>query len=368
VEPGDVLRTKSLSRAQITFLDNTTVTLSPESRIAIDEYMFDPAKRKRSAVLQLFQGVVHLVVTQLFKVQEPDFLVKTHTAVMGVRGTDVGIRLSPNDSTFLCFKGLVRVANIFPEVSETFKKAEKVAFSFGPAFVDLHDMQGALVARGLPPVRFAIHEVDRQLFLQQLKYGTKGRNGGGWAGAGAVSLAANLPAGVSPAATNWRNTIMTNLAITPRLAAAAVQTPLESFTFSQIFGPGNFTLTPSGGGQVGNFAGSFSYVSRSVAYPGTFSNNLFNLTTSPSGLFSSDYGSFYVSNNSFKVSGPKGGTLTGTGTIAATASGMYSTTTFNLTGTVSIAPNGAMTFTPGSASTFNNIEYTGGVTGSVTSH
>ena len=91
VEPGDVLRTKSFSRAQIAFLDNTTVTISPESRIAIEEYRFDPGKGKRSAVLQLFQGLAHFVVSQVYKVQEPDFIVKTHTAAMGVRGTDVGI-------------------------------------------------------------------------------------------------------------------------------------------------------------------------------------------------------------------------------------------------------------------------------------
>jgi len=29
VEPGDVLRTKSLSKAQITFVDNTVITISP---------------------------------------------------------------------------------------------------------------------------------------------------------------------------------------------------------------------------------------------------------------------------------------------------------------------------------------------------
>ena len=94
------------------------MTISPEARIAIEEYMFDPAKGKRSAVLQLFQGLAHFVVSQVYKVQEPDFIVKTHTAAMGVRGTDVGIRLTPNDTTFLCFKGLVRVANIFPEVGD----------------------------------------------------------------------------------------------------------------------------------------------------------------------------------------------------------------------------------------------------------
>ncbi len=205
VEEGDVLRTKSLSRAQITFLDNTTVTISPESRIAINEYLFDPARGKRSAVLELFQGLAHLVVTQVFKVREPDFLVKTQTAVMGVRGTDVGIRLDPNDTTFWDFHGRVRVANIFPEV--------------GPA-VELADMQRSVVARGLPPtLPCPITEEDRQWFMRQLEEGPQ------------TSLgvfpcpAANLPDAVSPAVTNRVNAIANDLAITPRLAPPSPKPP-----------------------------------------------------------------------------------------------------------------------------------------------
>ena len=206
VSPGDVLRTKSLSRAQITFLDNTTVTISPESRLAINEYLFDPGKGKRSAVLELFQGLAHLVVTQVFKVQEPDFLVKTQTAVMGVRGTDVGIRLNPNDTTFLDFHGLVRVANIFPEV--------------GPA-VDLKDMQGSVVGGGLPPtIPFAITEEDRQLFMRQLHEGPQTWTSFG--GGVPPGPTANLPNAVSPAVTNLVNALFNNLAITPRVAPPMV--------------------------------------------------------------------------------------------------------------------------------------------------
>ena len=80
-------------------------------------------------MLQLFQGMALAVVSKIFKVEKPDFLLKTHTAIMGVRGTEVGIRLGANDSTFLNFQGLTRVANIFPEVSgDLFSKAAKVAY------------------------------------------------------------------------------------------------------------------------------------------------------------------------------------------------------------------------------------------------
>ncbi|HEY9073689.1 MAG TPA: FecR family protein [Desulfobaccales bacterium] len=180
VEQGDVLRTKSLSKAQITFVDDTVITVSPESRIAIEEYMFDSSKGKRNAVLQLFQGMALAVVSKIFKVEQPDFILKTNTAVMGVRGTQVGIRLGPNDSTFLNFQGLTRVANIFPEVSgDLFRKAAKVAYSFGKGYVDLTDMQGTTVARGLPPtVPYGLTDEDRQMFMRQLVVNMVSSRGG----------------------------------------------------------------------------------------------------------------------------------------------------------------------------------------------
>ena len=38
VEPGDVIRTKSKAKAQLTMVDDSIITLAPESRLAIAEY------------------------------------------------------------------------------------------------------------------------------------------------------------------------------------------------------------------------------------------------------------------------------------------------------------------------------------------
>jgi len=178
---GDVLRTKSCSKANITFVDNTIITISPESRIAIEEYMYDPAKGKRSAVLQLFHGMALAVVSKIFKTEQPDFVIKTHTAIMGVRGTEVGIRLSANDSTFLNFEGLTRVACVFPEISgDLFRKAAKVALSFDKCYVDLHDWQACTVARNLPPtMAYGITKEDREIFMRQMVVSTLGPQGSG---------------------------------------------------------------------------------------------------------------------------------------------------------------------------------------------
>lgn len=175
VEHGDVVRTKSLSKAQITFIDNSTLTLSQECRIAIQEFTFEPDQGKRRAVLEVFHGLVLTVVNKILKAEEPDFVVKTQTAIMGVRGTEFGIRIHPNNSTILNFKGLTQVGNIFPEVSRLFLKAFKVAFSTGSwndgssRWVQLKDMQGTTVGRNLPPtLAFTITPEDQKLFMRQL--------------------------------------------------------------------------------------------------------------------------------------------------------------------------------------------------------
>ncbi|MFI5354462.1 MAG: FecR domain-containing protein, partial [Desulfobaccales bacterium] len=296
VEVGDVMRTKSLSKAQITFMDNTVITISPESRIAIEEYMIDP-KGKRNAVLQLFQGLAHVVVSKLFKASEPDFVVKTQTAVMGVRGTEVGLRIHPNNTTILNFEGHTEVGNIFPEVGDLlFKKAFKIAFSWGHSTVHLHNMQGTSVFRGLPPTQpFTITKQDQQQFMGQMgsgltsrkdtKAGTQTAGGGGGtgtsgSGSSSVTSAAlggsdsglgstglsTLPTSITTPTTSGiagtgltPNQVLSNTIISPTnnptetTPVTPPPTPPPTPNFSETLS-GPYALTSTSPYTVGNFA------------------------------------------------------------------------------------------------------------------
>lgn len=88
VEVKDSIRTGADSRAQLRFLDDTSLTIAPLSQITIETYMYDASQGKRQALLAVSQGLVHAVVSKIFPGPEPDFSVKTQTAVMGVRGTE----------------------------------------------------------------------------------------------------------------------------------------------------------------------------------------------------------------------------------------------------------------------------------------
>jgi hypothetical protein len=116
VEPGDVIRTKSGAKAQLSMVDASVITLAPESRLAVADFHYDPAGGERRAVLRLFRGMVHTVVNRIIKTEEPDFLMETHTATIGVRGTDWYTLLSPNATGVYLPNGILSVSSNLPAV------------------------------------------------------------------------------------------------------------------------------------------------------------------------------------------------------------------------------------------------------------
>jgi hypothetical protein len=264
VGSGDIIRTKSLSRAQITFIDNSTLTISPESRIAIEEFTFDAAQNKRSAVLKLFQGLALAVVNKIIKTEEPDFVVKTHTAIVGVRGTEFGVRLSPNSSTILNFMGATQVGNISPEVSRLFLKAFKVAFSFGwnngsNRWVLLKAMQGTTVGLNVPPTKpFTITREDQMQFMRQLSTNAGGRNASRGLPQTAVagsSIPATGPPSITTPGTPSTLNLLTTVTVPPTLTPQA-QTPPPT----PVAPPATeHRSTSTGSGSTGSLSGPSEY-------------------------------------------------------------------------------------------------------------
>jgi hypothetical protein len=383
VEVGDVLRTKSLSKAQITFMDNTVITVSPEARIAIEDYMFDPGQGKRSAVLQLFQGLAHVVVSKLYKVAEPDFVVKTNTAVMGVRGTDFGLRIEPDSSTILNFEGKTEVGNIYPEVGDLlFKKADKIAYSWGGGnTVLLVNMQGTTVYFDKPPtLPFSISDYDRQFFMHQVR-GEFVRSGQGTTpggptgyvalgGGDIVPVSYSAPGSLSPGTNTSK--IFTSFSIPQPITyppnwRGYTSTPPPSpspptYSFTETYtGDYQLTSTTENVGVYTNNPPGFSggMGTRTGVYSGSFTT-LFTLTGTGPSFASSNTGTFTASTISGTVSGTLGQPLTGTIIFqnASTSGG----TLFNFSGQVTISPNGNLTVS-NLAGTITLGETTGTLTG-----
>ncbi|MDO9531043.1 MAG: FecR family protein [Deltaproteobacteria bacterium] len=136
VETGDVIRTKSGAKAQLSMVDASVITLAPESRLAIADYQYNPAQGERRAVLRLFRGLVHTVVNRIIKTEEPDFLMETHTATIGVRGTDWYTLLGPNSTGVYLPRGILGLSSNLPTV---------------PGSLRLKSGQFSQILQGLPP-------------------------------------------------------------------------------------------------------------------------------------------------------------------------------------------------------------------------
>lgn len=114
---GDLIRTKSTSKAQIQFIDDSTLEIGPGSRVNIDQYSYDGSQR--NALLKVTMGMVRTVVSRIFKKGQPDFFIHTNTAVIGIRGTDTITRPILNATEIFNVLGEVITNNINPNIGGT---------------------------------------------------------------------------------------------------------------------------------------------------------------------------------------------------------------------------------------------------------
>jgi hypothetical protein len=118
LEPGDVIRTKSGARAQVRFVDDTVLTIAPGSMVAVEKYLYDGPKGLRQAALQVFRGLVACVVTRLVQAEQPTFIMQTHTALLGVRGTKWYTLLGAAYTAAFNEKGVLEVRSLRPDIAK----------------------------------------------------------------------------------------------------------------------------------------------------------------------------------------------------------------------------------------------------------
>jgi hypothetical protein len=83
----DVIETKGDSRTKAFFDDDSMLTVGTNSRVEIDEYVYQPDKNVRRAIVKLMQGQVRTLVSKVFKANGSKFEVHTPSAVAAARGT-----------------------------------------------------------------------------------------------------------------------------------------------------------------------------------------------------------------------------------------------------------------------------------------
>jgi ferric-dicitrate binding protein FerR (iron transport regulator) len=118
VEPWDVIRTGSDSRVQVRFVDDSLVTMAPGSSIIVQEFVYDAPRGERRAMLRVSRGLAHIAINHINKGDQPDFLVKTHTAVLRVRNARFFVLPGSDFTCAFNEAGLLEANNILPSLAK----------------------------------------------------------------------------------------------------------------------------------------------------------------------------------------------------------------------------------------------------------
>src|SRR5262249_17535860 len=101
---GDVVQTRSDSTLGIGFSDGSAFSLKENARMALNEFVYDPNGTANSALINLVQGTVSFIASQVAKTG--NMRVDTPTATLGIRGTFVTLSVSSIDGNTVASLGM----------------------------------------------------------------------------------------------------------------------------------------------------------------------------------------------------------------------------------------------------------------------
>jgi hypothetical protein len=88
VHMKDELRTAANARLQVTFLDETQLTLGEHASVVIDRYVYDPNRGVGETFLQVTKGAFRFATGRIKEMKDSKIAVSTPLADIGVRGTE----------------------------------------------------------------------------------------------------------------------------------------------------------------------------------------------------------------------------------------------------------------------------------------
>ncbi len=93
----ELIETTATGSGQLLFLDQTTLSIGPNSEVLIDRYVYDPDRGTGEIVLSVGKGVLRFIGGQITK--NGDAVIHTPTASIGIRGSMAVIEVLANGDT-----------------------------------------------------------------------------------------------------------------------------------------------------------------------------------------------------------------------------------------------------------------------------
>jgi hypothetical protein len=107
----DELRTGAGARLEVTFQDDTVLTLGENARVLVDRYVFDPDQDFGETILQAARGAFRFAAGRIQGLAERKIVISTPYADIGVRGTEFWGGLLDGEYGVLLLEGVVAVSN-----------------------------------------------------------------------------------------------------------------------------------------------------------------------------------------------------------------------------------------------------------------
>ena len=82
---GDVIRTESDGRLGVAFIDGSSFSVSPNARMEVDEFVYDPHGHSNASLMSLTKGTFTFIAGEV--AHTGSMKVETPVGTMGIRGT-----------------------------------------------------------------------------------------------------------------------------------------------------------------------------------------------------------------------------------------------------------------------------------------
>lgn len=93
VQQSDKVVTGADGTVGITFADNSLLSIGPDSRFAIDRYVFDSTTHAGQFDSTLSKGTVAVISGKIVKQSPEAMKIRTPSSIMGVRGTEFVVKV-----------------------------------------------------------------------------------------------------------------------------------------------------------------------------------------------------------------------------------------------------------------------------------
>lgn len=92
---SDSLKTGRDGRLGVTLKDDTRVSIGPSSEVRITSFLYSPSEGRLALALKFLQGAAVYVSGRIAKLAPDSVRLETPAAILGVRGTTLGVQVKP---------------------------------------------------------------------------------------------------------------------------------------------------------------------------------------------------------------------------------------------------------------------------------